>query len=363
MQTGKMAVMTAPNQPLELREYPLTPPVPGMAQLELLASGVCGTDIHFLKGKIPAKTPMAIGHEFVGRVMALGSPDPAGVIQPGDAAIVDIACPCGKCPLCEHGDDANCLHMGVTNGGDPAVPPHFYGGYGEYNYSPVANLIRIPAELDPRMVSVFACAGPTGLHAFRLAGQAGVDLKTARVAVVQGLGPVGCFAVLYLASLGIEHIVAVSGRDLPQRRELALKLGATQVLSLEKEGEQAVIDAVRQLNGMGADLVFEASGNPAAVPQGMAMLRNRGTYLVPGQYSNSGTVAISPQLITFQALHIIGSSQYSMTDVEEYLAFLSANPACHDIIRSLITAYPIAQVNQAIADTAAGKTVKTILVK
>jgi threonine dehydrogenase-like Zn-dependent dehydrogenase len=252
--------------------------------------------------------------------------------------------------------------MGVTNGGNPDAAPHFHGGYGEYAYAPVANLIRVPDGLDPKMVCVYACAGPTTMHAFSLAAQANCGLEKARVAVVQGLGPVGTFAIMYLKTLGVEHIIAVTGRDQPAKKEMAMRLGATEVHSVQAEGEEAIIARVREISGIGADLVFEGSGNPAAIPQGMAMLRNRGTYLVPGQYSNSGSIPIQPQMITFKALQIIGSSQYSMADVREYLAFLCAHPECHDTIRALGSCYPVEQVNQAFADAEAGKNIKTLLV-
>ncbi len=364
MKTGKAAIMVGVNQPLEIREYPLTKPEKGMALLELSASGICGTDVHIHRGKIPANMPMAIGHEFVGQVVEMSDEDSAAVgIRPGDYAVVDIACPCGHCPLCEDGDDANCVHMGVTNGGNPDIAPHFHGGYSEYTYAPVKNLIRIPEGLDPKMVCVYACAGPTSMHAFSLARQADCGVEKARVAVVQGLGPVGTFAIMYLKTLGIEHIVAVTGRDMPEKKEMALRLGATEVHSVQAEGEEAVIARVRELSGIGADLVFEGSGNPSAIPQGLAMLRNRGTYLVPGQYSNSGTVAISPQLITFNALRILGSSQYSVVDVEAYLAFLKAHPELHETVWEMATAYPVSQANQALSDSAEGRNIKTVLVK
>ena len=115
-------------------------------------------------------------------------------------------------------------------------------------------------------------------------------------------------------------------------------------------------------NGIGADLVFEASGSPAAVPQGLGMLRNRGLYLVPGQYSNSGGVQIEPQLITFNALHIIGSSQYSVSDVEEYLAFLQAHPELHNAILELADCYTVEEINKAFEDAKARKNIKTMLV-
>ncbi len=364
MKTAKAAVFTGVEKPFDIREYPVDRAPAGMAGIRMIASGVCGTDIHFHRGRIPLEPPKIIGHELVGRVEDLAEEDgrPYG-LKVGDHVIVDIASPCGECLLCHSGDEANCLHMGVTNGGDPEQPPHLWGGYAEYNYSPVGNLIRIPASLDPTLVCVYACAGPTALHAFALAERANCGLEKAQVAVVQGLGPVGTFAVAYLASLGIPHVAAVTAGNNPAREALARDLGATDVLNLDASGEEEVIRRIRRLSGdIGADLVFEASGSPKAIPVGMRMLRNRGVYLVPGQYSNSGEIAIQPQLITFSALQILGSSQYSVADVETYLRFIGANPRLHPIIRSLIAAYPLEQVDRAFEDAKAGKNVKTILI-
>jgi Threonine dehydrogenase and related Zn-dependent dehydrogenases len=363
LKTAKAAVMTGVNEPFSIKEYKLTPPSAGMAKLKLIASGICGTDIHIHRGKIAIHTPVIIGHEFIGEVEELSAADSEKFgISVGDHAIVDIACPCGECTLCREGDDANCVNMGVTNDGDPLVPPHFYGGYGEYNYSPVQNLIKIPAGLDPVMTCVFACAGPTTLHAFSLADHANCKLEKSGTAVVQGLGPVGCFAVLYLASLGIRNIIAITIRDNPEREALAKKLGATAVYSLNRDGADEINRRVAVLGGgLGADIVFEASGNPKAVAQGIELLRNRGVYLIPGQYSNSGTAEISPQLITFKALHIIGSSQYSMCDVKNYIKFIDSIPEMHGCIRSLASEYGVEDINRAFDDAKSGINIKTML--
>ena len=249
MKTGKIAIMTGVDQPFEIREYPVTEPQPGMAQMGLIASGICGTDVHIHRGKIPVGLPAGIGHEFVGKVLSIHDEDSKqSGITVGTNVIVDIACPCGECVLCEHGDDANCLHMGVTNGGNPDVAPHFYGGYGEYNYSPVANLIPIPDSLDPTMTCVFACAGPTATHAFVLAKKAGENLSDVKVAVVQGLGPVGCYAVMYLAALGIPNVVAVVADHNKERVALAKELGATHVFNLLEQDADSVTAAIRDLN-------------------------------------------------------------------------------------------------------------------
>ena len=366
MQTAKIAVMVGVNEPFEIREYPLTEPGEGMAQMKLIASGVCGTDIHIHRGKLSETLPAAIGHEFIGEVVSISSADSEkSGIKTGDRVIVDIACPCGKCLLCANGDDANCVHMGFTNDGDVEEAPHFFGGYGEYNYSPVSNLVKIPADLDARMTSIFACAGPTTLHAFHLAEEANAHVEQANVAVVQGAGPVALFAVMYLSSLGIPNVVVLvpDARRRPKKAELARKLGATEILSIEELGMENIHRCIQKLSGdLGADLVFEGSGAPIAVSQGMGLLRNRGLYLIPGQYSNSGGIEIQPQMITFNALHIIGSSQYSISDVHRYLKFLEENRQLHEIILQAASCYKLEDINEAFHDAEAGKNLKTLLV-
>ncbi len=364
MITAKAAVLTQIHEPFEIRSYPVLPPPQGTARIRLIASGICGTDLHIQRGKIPIRLPAVIGHEFVGQVEAFeAGADSKHSVQVGDRVIVTIACPCGACLLCQSGDDANCVNMGVTNGSDPDTPPHFHGGFGEVSFAPIANLVRIPDGLDPRMTDVFACAGPTTLHTFRLADRANIPVGQASVAVVQGLGPVGLFAVMLLTRLGVRHVVAVTGHAKPERDALAIRLGATEVIGLDRVSSDDVICHVRALSdGLGADVVVEASGHPRAVPQGLQLLRNRGAYLVPGQYSDSGDVAIAPQLITFKALQIIGSSQYSLEDIRAYLEFLQAHPDLHETIRLLAAPYRFADINQAFQDAGAGKNIKTMLV-
>ncbi len=84
--------------------------------------------------------------------------------------------------------------------------------------------------------------------------------------------------------------------------------------------------------------------------------------MVPGQYSVSGGVSVSPEMITFKALHIIGSSQYSISDVKSYLDFLIANPELCRIFRGFAKEYKLEDINTAIADAEAGKNIKTVLV-
>ena len=362
---AKAAVFMGAHKDFEVREFEVTECPEGYGQLELIASGICGTDLHMHNGKLAVGAPSIIGHEFVGRITDLDKNEAEKYgLKVGDNVIADIAVPCGECILCKNGDDANCVNMQVTNGGSIEVAPYLYGGYTEINYTPLTNLIKIPKSINPTVAATFACPGPTAIHACSLAEKAGVELSKINVAVVQGLGPVGTFAVMYLKRMGVKTVYAITAGNNLKREELAVSLGADKVFNLTREGTESVTKALLSENGgLGVDLCFEASGAPQAVVQGMEILRNRGIYLVPGQYSASGGIEIQPQMITFKALHIIGSSQYSMIDVHKYLEFLDGNPDLHPLIEKLGSKYKVEQINEAIIDAKSGNNIKTLLVK
>ncbi|MBE6631123.1 MAG: hypothetical protein E7623_00320 [Ruminococcaceae bacterium] len=362
---AKAAVFMGAEKDFEVRSFDICPAPEGYAKLELIASGVCGTDLHFHNGKLHVEPPTVIGHEFVGEIKEISEKDSASYgLCSGDKVIVDIAVPCGKCPLCLAGDDANCVNMKVTNGGSIEIAPYLYGGYAEVNYSPVSSLIKIPESIDPLAAAVFACPGPTVIHSIRLAKKAGVDHSKIKTAVVQGLGPVGLFAVCYLKALGVEKVFVISTGKNGNRKKAAISLGADCVFELSNESEEQINEHIKkESSGLGADLCIESSGAPRAIVQGMDLLRNRGVYLVPGQYSASGGIEIQPQLITFKALHIIGSSQYSVCDVKDYLVFLESNPSLYEPIKSLASLYKIDEINEAFDNAKKGHAIKTVLIK
>ena len=362
---ARAAIFMGMKKPFEIRDFDITPTPTGYGRSRLIASGVCGTDLHFHRGTLAVGVPSIIGHEFVGRLEDCNPEEAAKFgLKIGDAVIADIAVPCGECALCRAGDDANCVNMGLTNDGSIETPPYLYGGYTQVNYTPLTNLIKIPESLNPTAVAAFACPGPTAVHAFRLAKQANMMPNENTVAVVQGLGPVACFAILYLKALGVKKIYAVTNGYTAEKEELAHRLGVDEVFFLAKTPEEEVVAKLQKENGgLGVDFCFEGSGARGAFSFGMAVLRNRGVYLVPGQYSDQGAVEIHPEAITFKALQILGSSQYSMIDVRDYLAFLVDHPECEETVLSLASCYPVADVNQAFADAEAGKNVKTLLVE
>lgn len=361
---AKALVFKSPERKFELRELSLEEPGNGMVRLELFQSGVCGTDMHFLHGKLALGSPETIiGHEFIGKVDALGEGaknDAAGKkLTVGDMGIVCVAIPCGKCPNCERGETSSCMAFQVTYGTPPDVSPHLHGGFSEYQFAPASNVIKLPDGIDPEAVSAFPCVGPTVIRAFKYGG----GVKQGEFVVVQGTGAMGLFAIAYAKAKGC-RVVAIGSMKNKCRIELAEKLGAEKVLDYRATEAERIEKTNELTDAKGADLVIETSGSPASFAEGINLLRIRGRYLVPGQYSNSGGIEIQPQLITFKALQIIGSGQYNLEDVEDYLQFIAENPEIAKIFKECTgTKFKLDDFEQAIAAIEAGETIKAVFIK
>ncbi len=364
--TANAAVFVEANRPLEIRRYPILPPEAGHVRLQLVMSGICGTDIHILQGRLPIPPPFIPGHEFVGRIEALGdgvTTDGLGTrLRKGDTVIACVALPCGDCFCCERGETASCLNFGVSNIKDPETAPHFFGGFAEQLHQPARTLVKIPPSLDVRGVAALPCAGPTILRAMDFAG----GLSGDELVVVQGTGPVGLFAIAYAAAAGCT-VVGIGSGSIPERLRAAKALGAQTVMDYRKTPPATRLKRIHSIaakrgRGNGADVVIEASGAPNAIPEGLNMLRTLGRYIVPGQYSSSGSVAIQPELITFKALKIIGSGQYKISDIADYLTFLKKHPKTVSAFARLVDPFPMRKVKQAVRAVADGKTLKGVLV-
>lgn len=98
---AKAAVFMGAEKPFKVQEFDIMPTPVGYGRSELIASGICGTDVHFHKGKLHVQSPSIIGHEFVGKLVDLDETEGKQYgLKKGDCVIADIAVPCGQCLLC-----------------------------------------------------------------------------------------------------------------------------------------------------------------------------------------------------------------------------------------------------------------------
>lgn len=368
LQSAMAAVFTGPQRPLEIKTYPVEAPGEGDALLSLRSSGICGTDVHIWEGRLPIGCTCIPGHEFIGRVEALGAGvtrDGCGApLAAGDEAVACVAIPCGRCASCRRGESASCLAFGVTYTRNPETAPHLFGGYAQALFSPSANLVKLPSGLPAQTAGAFPCAGPTVLRALAYAG----GLHPGALVVVFGSGSMGLFAAALAAGHGCQ-VILVASRSQPERWELCHRTGAIDVLDY-RQGDletrkAAVMEYARQINHAdGADLVMECSGNPAAFLEGLAVTRTRGRFVVPGQYSIGAPVSVSPEQITFRALQITGSGQYTLEDLRAYLLLMRASTPLQELADACVThTYAVQDANQAMRDACAGVCVKGVFTR
>src|SRR5881296_2273593 len=164
--SSKAAVLTAFQQPLELRNYPAPEALlPGSALVRIEMAGICGTDVHLWLGQLPIPLPVILGHETVGRIAALGEGlehdwrgEPLGV---GDRVVWASSIVCGQCYYCRvKRQPTRCLARkayGISYCAEE--PPHLHGGYAEHIVlRPGTSIFKLPAGLATESVVGAGCA-------------------------------------------------------------------------------------------------------------------------------------------------------------------------------------------------------------
>jgi threonine dehydrogenase-like Zn-dependent dehydrogenase len=356
-------VMTGPGRPLEARSFPAPRPEPGGAVLETVASEVCGTDVHLHHGRLAGVPyPIIPGHVSVGRVLETNGPllDLDGQpIGPGRlVTFYDVFRICGRCWHCLVAKaGTRCPERrvyGITTSADEGL----LGGWTErIELKPGVRVVPLPDGIEAHDFMGGGCGLPTGFHAVERAGIALGD-----TVVVQGSGPVGLNALVFASLAGALRVLVVGAPA--ARLEAARRLGAEETLDVTAETDPAArVRWVRErTSGRGADVVIEASGNPAAVPEGLEMVRDAGRYVVVGQYTDAGDVPVNPHRhINRRHATVLGCWGYEYTHLHRSLAMMARH---RDRFRwrDLVTReYGLAEASQALADMERLAVVKALI--
>jgi alcohol dehydrogenase len=227
---------------------------------------ICGTDLHILKGDVPAVTEGRIlGHEAVGTVVETGSA--VGSLDEGDRVLVPAITSCGRCGPCKRGMAAHCEAVG----GIGWIFGHLIDGVqAEFARVPYAetSVHRVPDDVSDEQVLFLADILPTG---FEIGVQNG-RVKPGDTVAVVGAGPVGLAAMMTATIAGAARIIAV---DLAQSRlRRAEQFGATHTVLSSDDAEQ---DILALTDGQGVDVAMEAVGLPATFDLCTRVVRPGGT--------------------------------------------------------------------------------------
>ena len=220
------------------------------AIVQVDAVTICGTDLHILKGDVPAVTDGRIlGHEAVGTVTEVG----AGVknVRPGDRVLVSCITSCGRCRYCREGRYGQCL-----GGGGWILGHRINGTQAEYVRVPFADnsTYPVPAGVTDEEVLMLADILPTGYEVGVLNG----SVRPADTVAIVGAGPIGLAAMLGAKMHSPSHIVAI---DLAAGRLDAAKQFGADIVINSRDNDP--VPAVMELtDGLGADVTIEAVGIP-----------------------------------------------------------------------------------------------------
>jgi threonine dehydrogenase-like Zn-dependent dehydrogenase len=333
-QTIRVATFDGPGAPPVIRTVP-RPAVPTRAALFTVgACGVCGTDLHILAGHWPKPLPwpFTLGHEVAGVIAEIGSElthDYMGNrLVVGAKVMIPPLMPCGECYYCRHypANANKCLtpvYYGRYLGFEK--PPHLWGGWAEMEYLdlgmlPGTKVYRLPDDM-PLWLGTLAEPLTSCLRAFRRAARAG-GFQAGDTVVIQGSGPIGVLAIVAAREMGAGRVIVAGAPEQP-RLALCRRFGAEATVDITGKSPAERIAAVRGIvGGFGADLVMDCSGHPSAGPEGIEMLRDGGTYVEMGQFTDAGAIATNWHRICTKDISVLGSWAFTADDIWDGIRML-----------------------------------------
>lgn len=305
------------------------PVVPKNAALiEIGACGVCGTDLHILKGHWPKPLPwpFTLGHELAGVVVEKGDQLARDFMgQPltvGSKVMLPPLMPCGCCDYCVHYPETankclNPVYYGRYLGFEK--PPHLWGGWAEMVYVdldelPGTKIYKLPDDMSLRLGTLTEPL-TSCIRAFDRAKRAG-GFKVGATVVIQGSGPIGVLATAAAQEMGAGRVIVVGAPEEP-RLTLCRQFGAEATVCIDDHPTaEGRTTAVREIvGGFGADLVMDCSGHPTAGPEGIEMLRDGGTYVEMGQFTDAGSIDTNWHRICTKDLNVLGSWAFTANDI------------------------------------------------
>jgi alcohol dehydrogenase, propanol-preferring len=314
------AVVEKFGEPLQIRDVPIPDPKAGEVLVEIIASGVCHTDLHAADGDWPLKPtlPFIPGHEGAGFVAKLGS----GVkhLKEGDrVGIAWLHSACGHCEFCLTGWETLCQGQNMSG-------YTVNGSFAEFALGDADYVGRIPDKVSFIEIAPILCAGVTTYKGLKQ-----TEARPGEWVVISGVGGLGHIAVQYAKAMGL-HVAAIDiGAD---KLQLARKLGAEIAVDAKQEDPIAVIQ--KEIGGAHGVLVTAVS--LPAFKQALGMLRRGGTCVLNGLPPGEFPVSIFDLVLNGQTVR--GSIVGTRKDLEEALQF-----AAEGKVKATIEKQSLASIN------------------
>ncbi|MGV9768318.1 NAD(P)-dependent alcohol dehydrogenase [Microbacterium sp. NPDC003461] len=360
----RAAVLHGVDEPFRFEDLTLGDLQPDEVLVKIVATGLCHTDLAVQHGHIPGAFPFVLGHEGAGVVEQVGSA--VHGLAVGDAVGLSYAA-CGRCSNCLAGREAYCLNFmplnfgGVREDGTTTLsaadgsPVHgsFFGqsSFATHAIASAKNVVKLPEGTPLELAGPLGCGIQTGAGTVLNS----LDVPAGASIVVAGTGAVGLSAIMGAKVAGATTIIAVD--VIPERLEFAQRLGATHLINGKEEDTTA---RILEITGGGASYAVDTTGVAPVIEQ-LIQATAFGARIAlvgvpkPGSTIDLGLVAASGKTL----VGAIEGDAIPQNFIPELVALHQAGRFPFD---ELITTYPFEQMEQAIADTQSGATVKAVLV-
>jgi S-(hydroxymethyl)glutathione dehydrogenase / alcohol dehydrogenase len=353
----RAALFHAPGQSLEIAEIEVEEPRAGEVVVRMSTVGLCGSDLHVIRGEWPRPTPMVLGHEGAGVVQAVG-PD-VSQITAGQRVVLSWAPSCGVCGPCLRGRPAACLRLreafgngtlvdGTTRlsrNGEVVYRMTAVGALAEHVVVSAETALPLADEVGMDEAALLGCAALTGVGAVRNAAK----LEAGASVLVLGGGGVGQFVVQGARASGAREIIIVD--PVAERTAKGLELGATHAAHPDELGE-----LMNALLPEGVDCAFEAVGRAESEAMALHWTRAGGTAVLVGMPAVGARLEVDPFDFAAREKTLTGSI-YGSEDPAQAMPELLARVKSGEITLTPLVGprYALDDVNDAIAATLAGE--------
>lgn len=356
----KAAVLNKVGEPLAIEEVQISKPGPREVLVKTAATGVCHSDLHFIKGTWPTRMPIVMGHESAGIVEQVGSL--VNYVKPGDHVITCLSVFCGHCEHCLTGNMARCTSSETRRRRDeePRLSANDQimfqfanlGSFAEQVLIHEHALVKVREEMPLDRAALVGCAVMTGV---------GSVFHTAKVepgsnVAVIGCGGVGLSAINGAAIAGAGRIIAID--RVASKLEMAREFGATDVINAAEEDP---VGAVIEMTGGGVHYSFEAIGLKETAEQAFNMLAGGGTATVLGMIPFDQKVELAGHMF-LQEKRIQGCSMGSnhfRIDMPRLVDFYLAGKLHLD--KMISKRIKLEQINEAFEDMEAGEVARSVI--
>ncbi|MGL3150481.1 alcohol dehydrogenase catalytic domain-containing protein [Microbacterium sp. A82] len=298
-------------------------------------STICGSDVHTVQGHRSAPIPLVLGHESVGRVIAIGE---AGVLAAdgselriGDRVVWSVTVSCGTCERCQAGHTQKCAVLAKY--GHERIEPRWEltGGFATHAHLRVGTaIVRVPEALPAAVFAPASCATATAWAAVARAA-AGRSLEGLRV-LVYGAGLVGLSAAAIAADAGAQVSIVDPS---PARRSFAERFGGV--------GLAAAVEP--------ADIVIEASGH--AVADALAAADVGGSVALVGSVFPAPPVPLDAESIVRRLVSVVGVHNYTADDLVGAVGFLAGRGRAYPFSEVIGAVHPLRDVDAALSAASA----------